>query len=119
MLKNVVLPAPFGPIRLTIDPSGIVKSMSLTATSPPNSLRTSTACSSSVIRQIFLVRMHGLARDVELKAVGRPLLELLPVPALGDQARRPEQHHQDDDRPVDPELVLGRVEVDPGLVELR
>ena len=25
MLKNVVFPAPFGPIRLTIAPSGIVK----------------------------------------------------------------------------------------------
>ena len=39
MLKNVVFPAPFGPIRLTIAPSGIVKVMSETATSPPNSLR--------------------------------------------------------------------------------
>jgi len=43
MLKNVVLPAPFGPIRLTIDFSGIVKSTSFTATRPPNSLRTATA----------------------------------------------------------------------------
>src|SRR5215472_11355317 len=34
-LKNVVLPAPFGPIRLTIEPSGIVKSIERTATSPP------------------------------------------------------------------------------------
>ena len=31
MLKKVVLPAPFGPIRLTIAPRGIVKSTSLTA----------------------------------------------------------------------------------------
>ncbi len=35
-LKKVVLPAPLGPMRLTIEPSGIVKSISLTATSPPN-----------------------------------------------------------------------------------
>ena len=34
MLKNVVFPAPFGPIRLTIDRSGIVKSRSLTAVEP-------------------------------------------------------------------------------------
>ena len=38
MLKKVVLPAPLGPIRLTIAPRGIVKSTSLTATSPPNRL---------------------------------------------------------------------------------
>ena len=37
MLKNVVLPAPFGPIRLTIALRGIEKSTSFTATSPPNS----------------------------------------------------------------------------------
>ncbi len=39
MLKNVVFPAPFGPIRLMIEPRGMVKSTSLTATRPPNSLR--------------------------------------------------------------------------------
>src|ERR687897_966653 len=100
MLKKVVLPAPFGPIRLTIEPVGIVKSMSLTATSPPNSLRTSTACSRSVIRRCSLGR-DRLARDVVVQGVGRPLLELLFVPALGDQPGRPEEHHQDDDRAVD------------------
>ena len=45
MLKNVVLPAPFGPIRLTIARSGMVKSRSFTARRPPNSLRTSRASS--------------------------------------------------------------------------
>ena len=35
MLKNVVLPAPFGPIRLTMERSGMSKSTELTATSPP------------------------------------------------------------------------------------
>src|SRR5512132_717624 len=39
MLKNVVLPAPFGPIKLTVEPRGIVKSTSSTASKPPNSLR--------------------------------------------------------------------------------
>ncbi len=38
-LKNVVLPAPFGPISATMEPRAIVKSMSSVATSPPNSLR--------------------------------------------------------------------------------
>jgi hypothetical protein len=39
MLKNVVLPAPFGPMRLTIAPRGMRKSTSSTATRPPNSFR--------------------------------------------------------------------------------
>ena len=34
MLKNVVLPAPFGPIRLTIEPRGIVKSTSFDGDEP-------------------------------------------------------------------------------------
>src|SRR5919205_1739781 len=38
MLKNVVLPAPFGPIRLTMERSGMSKSTELTATSPPKTL---------------------------------------------------------------------------------
>ena len=50
MLKNVVLPAPFGPIRLTIAPSGIAKSTSETATRPPNSLRIAVASSRFAIR---------------------------------------------------------------------
>src|SRR5213596_1392974 len=42
-LKNVVLPAPFGPMRLTIEPSGMTKSMFETATSPPNCFVTARA----------------------------------------------------------------------------
>ncbi len=38
MLKNVVLPAPFGPMRLTMLPRGIVKSMLLTATQAAEAL---------------------------------------------------------------------------------
>ena len=45
------------------------------------------------------------------------------VPPLGDQPGRPEQHHQHDDDPVDPELVLRRVELvqlrHAGLLDLR
>jgi hypothetical protein len=39
-LKNVVLPAPFGPMIDTIDFSGTAKSTSLTATRPPKRLVT-------------------------------------------------------------------------------
>ena len=38
MLKNVVLPAPLGPMRLTIEPSGMSKSTLRTATRPPKRL---------------------------------------------------------------------------------
>src|SRR3954447_15282224 len=36
VLKKVVLPAPFGPMRLTMLPRGITKFTSFTATRPPN-----------------------------------------------------------------------------------
>ena len=49
MLKKVVLPAPFGPMSDTIERSGMTKSTSFTATSPPNSLRTAVATRRSVI----------------------------------------------------------------------
>ena len=47
MLKNVVLPAPFGPIRLTMERSSMLKSTELTATKPPKRLVTPWAMSSS------------------------------------------------------------------------
>src|SRR5215211_4388419 len=107
MLKKVVLPAPFGPIRLMIDPVGIVNSMSFTAISPPNSFRTFAACRMSVIGRIPVAEGRLVSHVVE-RCVRRPLLELLLVSPLGDQARRTEEHHHDDDQPVDPELVLRR-----------
>src|ERR671918_79229 len=107
MLKKVVLPAPFGPIRLTMLPCGMTKSTSLTARRPPNSLRTPLAVSSSLMRG----SVDGLVVDA--------LLELAFVPPLGDQARRAEQHHQHDDQAVDAELVLRHLDRQPGLVDLR
>ncbi len=40
MLKNVVFPAPFGPMIETIDFSGMSNETSLTAARPPKSLET-------------------------------------------------------------------------------
>src|SRR6476620_2832095 len=48
VLKKVVLPAPFGPIRLTMAPRGMVKSTLFTATRPPKRLVISTARSKSL-----------------------------------------------------------------------
>src|SRR5215207_6201992 len=108
MLKKVVFPAPFGPIRLTIELCGIVKSMSLTATRPPNSLRMSDATRMSVIPRIP-VGVRPFVLDVVEGRVAHALLELSFVPAFGDQPRGPEEHDQHDDQPVDPEVVLRHV----------
>src|SRR5215211_179793 len=114
MLKNVVLPAPFGPIRLTIEPCGIAKSRSLTATRPPNSLRivaaTSTSPRSSATSALRspggLVGPAGLVERPVDRPVTSALLDLEFPATFRDQPRRAEQHHQDDDHSVDPERVL-------------
>src|SRR5918995_4357583 len=108
MLKNVVLPAPFGPIRLTIEPCGIAKSMSLTATRPPKSLRMSEATRMSVIARVP-VGVGGLVRDVVEGRIANALLELALVPAFGDQPRGSEEHDEHDDQSVDAEVVLWHV----------
>src|SRR5688572_16737829 len=100
MLKKVVLPAPFGPIRLTIEPRGIAKSTSLTATRPPNSLRMSEATRRSVIGRAP-IGVGPLVGDVVERRVAHALLELALVSSLGDQARRPEEHDNHDDQTVD------------------
>ena len=46
MLKNVVLPAPLGPMIETIERSGIEKETSLTATRPPKIFDTLSVASS-------------------------------------------------------------------------
>src|SRR5215212_5138126 len=46
MLKNVVFPAPLGPMIDTIERSGITNETSLTATRPPNVLETCSVASS-------------------------------------------------------------------------
>src|SRR5688500_9475613 len=112
MLKKVVLPAPFGPIRETIEPRGIVKSTSFVAMRPPNSLRTLSATSRLSVIALIPVREAALVSDVVERRVGDAELLLALVPAFRDQAGGSEQHHQDDDHAVDPELVLRRLEVD-------
>ena len=89
-LKNVVLPAPFGPISATIEPRGIVKSTSsVTAMRPPNSLRTCVATRrSSPVHQSSLrsVSVPSVCDVVERRVV-HALLELDLVPPLGYQPR--------------------------------
>src|SRR5437867_2122542 len=101
MLKNVVLPAPFGPIKLIVEARGIVKSTSSTASKPPNSFR-----SRAVTRMLSLT--SGL-----LVLNGRVVhagLEFELPPLLGEESLRSQQHHEHDDRSVDPVRHERRVE---------
>src|SRR3954451_1590997 len=92
MLKKVVLPAPFGPIRLTMLPRGTVKSTSLHATKPPNSLRTFRASS-----RLSLMLGHGLPH---VDALGRRP-ELDSASAARNQPLRSQKHHDHDHQPED------------------
>src|SRR5207244_2730352 len=104
MLKNVVFPAPLGPIRLTTEPRGMTKSTSFVATRPPNSLRTLSATRMSP----SLPMLHVVGRRV-----GHAFVELALTSSAGDQAFGPDQHRRDDDQAVDPELVFRDVEARP------
>src|SRR6185295_9357234 len=107
MLKNVVLPAPFGPMRLTIDRRGIVKSTSLTATRPPNSFRRPTVSSR---RSVICASGPCAALHVHQRLVVDTRLDLQLAALFRDQTSGAEEHHQDDDRAVDPEREQGRVQ---------
>src|SRR3954454_1365772 len=102
MLKNVVFPAPFGPINETIALRGTVKSTSSLATRPPNSLRSCTVWSSA--------SLTGHLQVVE-RLVVYAFVELGCASLRRDQALRPEQHRHDEDDAEDPELVERHVDV--------
>src|SRR4029453_6857763 len=103
MLKNVVLPAPFGPISETTAPRGIVKSTSSVATRPPNSLRT---CSATRRLPFWLLMLHVVERGVV-----HAFVELRAPSRTWDQSLRADQHHEHDDRAVDAVLVQRYLEV--------
>src|ERR687894_1860911 len=89
MLKNVVLPAPFGPIRLAMARSGMSKSTDLTATSPPKTL---------VMPRASRMFVTASSRPFSL-GIGplpdRIAAKLLGALAVGDDAFKPQPHHQD------------------------
>src|SRR5215831_18942145 len=98
MLKNVVFPAPFGPIRLATVPRSIAKSTSSTA-SPPNSLR---SCTVSRIASIIGSLVEELVvPDVVEGLVVHALVELGCPSRARDQALRPEEHDDDEDHAED------------------
>src|SRR3954447_15818058 len=106
MLKNVVFPAPFGPMSDTIALAGTVNSTSSTATRPPNSLRRNS------------VRSSGPAASGtgDLVVVERLVVNLRGVHLRRDAGARyqplgPEEHDDDDDHTEDPELVERHIEM--------
>src|ERR687894_1211615 len=104
MLKNVVLPAPLGPIRLTIECSGMSKSTSLTATKPPKTLVIPRA---SRILPTFFPFSSATARGPYRVAGSRILVvQLLGALAVGGGALPPEDHHEDKEEAEQQEVVL-------------
>src|SRR5436853_4737963 len=124
MLKRVVLPAPFGPIRLAIEPRATAKSTSATATRPPNSLR---ICRTSIRRSSFTVRLQARERPDASScpdALRHPALGLLlglllflvlvqlrPPAGAREQALGPDEHEGHDRDAVDQVRVLVDVDV--------
>src|SRR5215210_7323587 len=108
MLKNVVFPAPLGPIRLTIALSGMSKSTALTATRPPKTLVIPLAS-----------RMLGVAASLLSSGTGQPryvivlltLAQLLLALAVRDYAFGSQEHHHHQQDTEEEEVVLGDVRV--------
>ena len=85
MLKNVVLPAPLGPISETIEPRGMSKSTLLTASRPPNRLVTAAgpdeqrrSCIGARSAEVGAELEHGhssssLARGLRRRAAPAPV----------------------------------------------
>src|SRR4051794_11368831 len=110
MLKNVVLPAPLGPMIETIDLRGIANETSLTATRPPKIFDTRSAVRMSPFASAAIRRPSGLHLD-ELLVRADALLELELAPSLGQEALRSEHHHDHQQEAEDPERQVGQVEV--------
>src|SRR5918998_2048787 len=105
MLKNVVLPAPFGPIRLTIERSGMSKSTSLTAIRPPKTLVIPRASRMFPAPFPFSSATGHPSERVTLVATFSAV-QLLGSLAVGDDAFGAEDHHQDQENAEQEEVVL-------------
>src|SRR5215204_648937 len=103
MLKNVVFPAPFGPIRLTIEGSCISKSTELTATRPPKTLVIPRA-SRMLVDSSFPSGTSPSPDGVAARRV--TLVQLLGPLSVGYYPFRPQEHHQHQDDAEDEKVVL-------------
>src|SRR3954453_17912298 len=113
MLKNVVLPAPLGPMIETIPRRGTAKETSSTATRPPKIFETASAWRMSSWAPSPLLTAH-LERAL-LRLERRRVRELELPSSLGQEALGAQDHHQHDEEAEDPEVHLGEVEVEAEL----
>src|SRR5215207_629685 len=104
MLKNVVLPAPFGPIRLTIERSGMSKSTSLTAMRPPKTLVIPRASKMLPTWPFSSATGHPSERVARIAALAA--VQFLGTLAIGDDAFGAEEHHQNQYQAEQQEVVL-------------
>src|SRR5450759_997455 len=92
-LKNVVLPAPFGPISATISPSSTWKSMSARAFSPPNRIVTFLASRIDISYHLQARRGYLGALFFEEELVLR--MELAGTAGRWQEPLWPPSHHDD------------------------
>src|ERR1051325_952007 len=90
MLKIVVLPAPFGPIRPTSSCCSIVRLKSATAVRPPKRMVTPRASSSGIVA--LLLRHRVLAPRQDLPQLAAPEDTLRPRQHQRDQGDRVDDH---------------------------
>ena len=105
MLKNVVLPAPFGPIRLTMERSGMSKSTALTATRPPKTLVIPRA--SRMLADVLVLLSHGPFPQRVTDVAAFAAAQLFGALAVGDYALGPQEHHEDKEEAEQEELYFG------------
>src|SRR5829696_926991 len=104
MLKNVVLPAPFGPIRLTIERSGMSKATSLTAMRPPKTLVIPRA--SRMLPAWPFSSATGYTPERGARVAALTAVQLLGALTVGDDPFGAEEHHEDQDDAEQEEVVL-------------
>ena len=119
MLKNVVLPAPLGPMIDTIEPVGISIETPPTATSPPNSLTRLSARriagATGGRRESPGCRSRRSCRRLRQLGLPDALGELELASSLGQQPLRAQHHHEHEQEAEDRHLEVGEVEVQPEL----
>src|SRR3954447_1089697 len=103
-LKQVVLPAPFGPIRPRISPGRMSNDTSSSATTPPNrivTLRRASSASAGAATVSVSVSVSGMCGS--LLQLFKPLVELLGAHAAArrEHALRPEVGEQHEQHPED------------------
>ena len=106
MLKNVVLPAPLGPMIETIERRGTSRSHVVDGDEAAEHLgdvlgaqRAAVAVGAPVLALIAAARSPRAARP----PAPMPSVELELAPSLGDQALRAQHHHDHEQEAEDPE----------------